>query len=101
LLYFERATFKAVGHRTSDGFVVLKGSTLAIKLQPACPELARRIREKYSNLIDENGLLSVDVLLSSPSAAACFVGGSSLNGNIMWKAEDGRTLREIENGESV
>jgi len=36
-----------------------------------------------------------DVLLSSPSAAAAFVGGSSLNGNELWKTENGISLKNI------
>jgi hypothetical protein len=40
--------------------------------------------------------LKVDLLFSSPSSAAAFVGGSSLSGNIMWKDDAGRTLKEID-----
>ena len=37
-----------------------------------------------------------DVLLSSPSAAAAFVGGTSSKGNELWKTEDGITLKNLE-----
>lgn len=97
LFQFNRSTERATGRRTSDGFVVLKGGTLAIKLQHSCPENVRRYREKCADKIDENGTLTVDVPLTSPSAAAAFVGGSSLSGNLMWKTDDGKTLIEFEN----
>ena len=100
LFYFERASEKATGRRTSEGFVVYKYSILAIKLQHSCPENVRRFREKYADKISSNGVLSDDVLLTSPSAAAAFVGGSSLSGNLMWKTIDGKTLKEVENIEA-
>lgn len=99
LLHFDRSAGKATGHRTSEGFVVLKGSVLSIKLQHSCPENARKFRMKYTDKIDVNGILTEDVLLTSPSAAAAFVGGSSLSGNITWKTADGRTLKDIESKE--
>lgn len=99
LLQFDRPAGKATGHRTSEGFVVLKGSILSTKIQHSCPENARKLRMKYTDKIDVNGILTEDVLLTSPSAAAAFVGGSSLSGNITWKTADGRTLKDIESKE--
>ena len=99
IFYFERSAGKASGRRTSDGFVVYEGSHLSTMLQQSCPENVRRFREKYADKIDENGKLTADVLLTSPSAAASFVGGSSLSGNIMWKTSEGKTLKEVESNE--
>ena len=96
LLYFENANAKATGRRTSEGFVVLKGSILSPKTTKSCPEAAIKARAKYTDKIDENNTLTEDVLLPSPSAAAAFVGGSSLNGNEMWKTKDGITLKNLE-----
>jgi hypothetical protein len=96
LLQYKRTTGFATGRRTSEGFVVLKGSTIVKTIQQSCPENARRFREKYADKVDENGVLTADVLLSSPSAAAAFVSGSSVSGHIMWKTPDGKTLKEIE-----
>ena len=39
--------------------------------------------------------LTADVLLSSPSSAAGFVGGASLSGNALWKDAEGKTLKEL------
>ena len=96
LLNFENANAKATGRRTSEGFVVLKGSILSQKIAKSCPEIAIKARTKYKDKINESNTLMDDVLLSSPSAAAAFVGGSSLNGNELWKREDGRTLNNLE-----
>lgn len=96
LLYFEYSGSKAIGKRTSDGFVVLKGSTLNPQITKACPERAIKDRNKYADLIDDTYTLTADVLLSSPSAAASFIGGASLSGNFKWKDENGVTLGELE-----
>lgn len=81
--------------RTSDGFVVLKGSTINPTMTKSCPERTIKDRKKYAYKIDSNGTLTADVLLSSPSSAAGFVGGASLSGNALWKDADGKTLREL------
>jgi len=96
LLYFRNANAKATGRRTSEGFVVLKGSILSQRIAKSCPEIAIKARTKYKDRINESYTLMDDVLLSSPSAAAAFVGGSSLSGNELWKTEDGRTLKNLE-----
>lgn len=95
-LYFENANAKATGRRTSEGFVVLQGSILSHKIAKSCPEIAIKMRAKYRDRIDEDNTLTEDILLSSPSAAAAFVGGSSLNGNELWKTEEGIMLKNIE-----
>lgn len=95
LLYFENTNAKATGRRTSEGFVVLKGSILSQKITKSCPEIAIKARTKYSDRINKDNALTDDVLLSSPSAAAAFVGGSSLSGNELWKTENGIPLKHI------
>lgn len=95
LLYFENTNAKATGRRTSEGFVVLKGSILSQKIAKSCPEIAIKARTKYSDRINKDNALTDDVLLSSPSAAAAFVGGSSLSGNELWKTENGIPLKHI------
>ncbi|WP_425591848.1 DUF4357 domain-containing protein [Actinomyces procaprae] len=39
------------------------------------------------------------MLFNSPSGAACFVGGASLNGKGAWKDRQGRNLNQIEEAE--
>lgn len=88
---------KAVEKEQADGFVVLKGSTLNPQITKACPEESnKRTATNMLELIDETYTLTADVLLSSPSAAASFVGGASLSGNFKWKDENGVSLGDLE-----
>lgn len=100
VLNYKYEKLKARGQRTSEGFVVFKGSKISSTLTQSCPENVRRFRIKYADKVSDNYILNEDVLLSSPSAAAGFVGGSSLSGNVMWIDNKGRTLKELEEKES-
>ena len=62
----------------------------------SCPERALNDRKKYAAKMDSDNKLTADILFPSPSAAAAFVGGSSLSGNALWKDENGVTLKELE-----
>ena len=96
LLYFNYSDIKATGKRTSDGFVVLKGSSISKQFTKSCPERVFKNREKYSSKIDENSILIENILFKSPSSAAEFVGGASLNGYGKWCNKNGVTLKKIE-----
>ncbi len=101
VLFMEYNGYKATGKRASDGFVVLKGSQINPNVAKACPKRALKDRARYGTYIDENNCLSADVLLSSPSAAASFVGGASLSGNFKWKDENGVTLGQLEGSDKA
>lgn len=88
----------ADGNRTSEGFVVLSGSMIASIDDNTIPVILKERRAK-ANIT--NGILQEDMLFSSPSYAAMFVIGKSANGQTSWKTEEGRTLKEIEEEESV
>lgn len=96
-MYLEYGKGKAIGKRTSDGFVILKGSTINQSLTKSCPERTVKDRNKYADKIDKNNVLTADLLFSSPSAAAGFIGGASLSGNALWKDADGKSLKELIN----
>jgi len=96
MLFFNRTKLKATGRRTSEGFVVFKGSTVVSELQKSCPENVVKLRERYKDKIDGNHILTDDLLFSSPSTAAAFVGGSSLSGNELWKTAGGVSLKNLE-----
>lgn len=96
LLYFDHSGVKATGKRTSEGFVVLKGSQISAKLTKSCPDPTLRNREKYAAKVDENFVLTEDILFTSPSAAASYIGGASLSGNATWRNAQGITLKNIE-----
>lgn len=100
LLYFKRTskkskqTTEATGLQTAEGFVVLKGSMIEVIDSKAIPNSIKKLRKTAS--IDSNNILQEDQLFSSPSYAAAFVYGSSVNGLIYWKNAQGQTLKEIE-----
>ncbi len=97
LLYMEYGKGKGTGKRTADGFVVMKGSTLNSTMTKSCPERTIKDRQKYAGKIDKNNVLIADLLFSSPSAAAAFIGGASLSGNTHWKNAEGKQLKNLIN----
>jgi hypothetical protein len=90
------------GHRTPDGFVVLKGSTAVLQERqkahkwPASIALRKQLIAD-GTLIQKDGFYEFgrDVEFSSPSAAAVIEGGSA-NGLIGWKTQDGRALKDLD-----
>lgn len=98
VLHFDYKKINATGKRTSDGFVVLKGSAIDLTLTNTCPDSAKKNREKYADKINANGVLTADLSFLSPSGAACFVGGASLNGNELWKDATGKPLKNLMKG---
>ena len=95
ILYATRNNAKASGKRVSDGFVVLKGSSITEKTTKSCPDFVLQARNKNKDKIIDNILIE-DILFSSPSSAAAFVCGGSANGNMEWKNIKGVSLKEIE-----
>lgn len=92
------------GKRTTDGFVVFKGSELASSTVPSFPRGFDTLREELIkgdtvNESQEKLILSEDYLFSSPSAAAAVIMGRSANGLLEWKSKSGKTLKEIETSE--
>ena len=98
IFHLEYKKGKATGKRTSEGFVALKGSVINPTMTKSCPEKTVKDRRKYADKIDKNYTLTADILFSSPSGAAGFIGGASLNGNAMWKDANGKSLKDIIKG---
>ena len=95
-------TVHAEGRRTTEGFVVLKGSEV---LQGERAGQLASVKDKREKLATEGVLvlkrpgvyeLKDDQVFPSPSTAASFVYGGAINGRTAWKMKDGRTLAEIE-----
>jgi hypothetical protein len=90
------------GIYTSEGFVVLKGSTGRRENVPSIIGTAtERTREKLlsSDFVTIEGptiTFEKDHLFPSPSAAAITLMGRSANGWLEWKTSSGRTLDELE-----
>jgi len=63
-------------------------------LTRSAPKQVKRLREKYADSINSSFVLTKDIRFTSPSAAAGFVGGASLNGNDYWVTDEGMALGE-------
>ena len=84
-----KGKLKARGILTDEGFVLLKNSEINKKVFQSAPRAAIEKRARLANII-LNNITQEDILFSSQSAAAAFVGGSSLSGNVMWVTDDGK-----------
>ena len=94
---------EARGHRTPDGFVVLKGSTAVLQERQSAknwPAVLATRKQMIADgtLVQKNGFyeFTKDAAFSSPSAAAAVVEGGSANGLIEWRTKDGRVLKELD-----
>lgn len=99
LLYFAMDKYVATCLWNNNGFLLLKGSKIAISSSHSCPNLIVQMREEKSAVINGERILSEDILFASSSAAAKFVAGSSVNGNMCWKNADGILLKNLQKGE--
>lgn len=81
---------------TWDGeqIIVLSGS----KINPivAFPQMSEEIKHMREDrkIVNEQNELLVDVKFTSPSSAAQFVTGRSVNGYIAWRPDDKMSLKE-------
>jgi hypothetical protein len=103
ILICHRKGAEGRGHRTADGFVVLKGSTAVLqeresaKRWPATIVIRKQLIAD-GTLMEKDGFYQFtrDVPFSSPSAAAAVIEGGSANGLIAWRTEGGKNLKELD-----
>lgn len=91
----------ASGELTSDGFVIFKGSKIAISEVNSIPDYVHELRDKLKGngeirIEKDEYTLENDYLATSPSTAAAIVMGRSANGLVEWKLQDGTTLKNYE-----
>ncbi len=91
------------GQRTANGFVVFKGSTAVVKDRPSAAKSPHVVAQRHQliadgTLVEQDGFLvfNKDVEFSSPSAAAVVIQGGSAAGPAVWKTNDGRTLKQLD-----
>lgn len=95
-LRLNRNGVTARGRQTSEGFIVLAGSEIRPELTESCPNAVRKTRELHASDVGSDYRLVKDVLFSSPSGAAGFVTGSSVNGMDAWETRSGVKLKDVE-----
>ncbi len=103
ILFCRLKDAEARGQRTSNGFVVLRGSSAVLEDRPSAqsyPYVLAQRRELIANgvLIEKDGLFvfTKDCEFSSPSAAAAAIHGGSANGLAAWKNADGKSLKQLD-----
>lgn len=100
-LILEVGEIKAFARLTSNGLLVLRGSTMkgneTQALSPTYSKIRKDLIEKGYVEKKENGLEFIqDYEFSSPSQAGAVILGYSVNGRVFWKDNKGKTLKEIE-----
>lgn len=96
----------ARGRRTERGFVVFKDSTAVVAERPSAEAqhpFVVALRKKLcqdGTLVESDGFLvfTRDTEFDSPSAAAAVIHGGGANGLTAWKDENGKSLKELEEG---
>lgn len=88
----------AGGVVVSDGFAVLKGSSIAVSTVPSMPANLSKLRNNLieKGIIDSEWRFVRDHIFTSPSLAAAVVMGRSANGRTEWKTADNKSLKAIE-----
>ena len=107
MLYLKSKGIEATGRDTPAGFIVYAGALMVgdDKIAPSMHDYMRAIRSDLQRqgvfIADGAGFkLKQDYTFNSPSMAACVMLGRAANGRVEWKAKDGHTLKEIQDGES-
>ena len=88
----------AKGMIVSDGFAVMKGSTIAFSTVQSMPDSLKKLRDSLikKEIIDKNFKLTRDYIFTSPSLAAAIVMGRNANGRTEWKNEEHKSIKDIE-----
>ncbi len=97
-LYCKGAGASAKGFASSDGFTVLKDSTVS----SISPSFKTRCKSYYNlrELLESdgtivNGVFQRDYEFSAPSAASAVILGHNSSGNTDWKTENGVMLKDL------
>ena len=90
---------RAGSHRAEGVFdnntvTVMKGSKICtVDAYTDMPQMVKAKRHD-SNIVGDDGVVKHDVTFESPTAAAQFVTGRSVNGYIAWRPENKMSLKE-------
>ena len=88
----------AKGLIVSDGFAVMKGSSVASSTTPSMKRSLIKLRASLieKGIIGQDFKLTRDYIFTSPSLAAAVVMGRNANGRTEWKNEEHKTIKDIE-----
>lgn len=88
----------AKGLLVSDGFAVIKDSTIASSTVPIMSDSLKKLRSSLiqKGIVDKNLKLTRDYIFTSPSLAAAIVMGRNANGRTEWKNDEHKSIKDIE-----
>jgi len=87
-------THSATAEYSDNGITVLAGSQINMELlYPKMPPLVREKRDDRT-IVTADGKLLVDVTFDTPTSAAQFVTGRSVNGYIVWRPDNMMSLKQ-------
>lgn len=100
-LFLNDRNCRAVGNQLADGFTIRAGSTGRSAILSSATGRLKDLRERSEatgGIRMEGDMFRVlrDLPFPSPSAAAQFLTGSSVNGRKLWRDSSGRSINDIE-----
>jgi hypothetical protein len=98
--YIKKKDVQATIKWLNNNAVIQKGSTAALELKSSFPKSLIELRKDlvHKGIMEasgENYVFTIDYKCSSASRASSLVVGTSSNGKLMWKNEEGETLKKI------
>ena len=75
--------------------MLLKGSEICPNISKSAHDFTLKARKLNENKVVDF-ITTEDILFTSPSGAAGFVGGCSLSGNVMWITKDGKSPKDFD-----
>lgn len=94
ILNSRSGTHQAEGIFDSNTVTVNKGSRICLIDSYANLPLRIKAKRHDSNIVGNDGIVMQDIIFDSPTVAAQFVTGRSVNGYIAWRPENKMTLKE-------
>ncbi len=95
ILYMSGKDYNATGKWENEEFVVFRGSKIKKETSSSCKNNILNKRKKFFDENGGNNELKSDMTFRSPSGAASFVSGMSINGWDCWKDENKCSLNDI------
>lgn len=104
-LHIQAKGIAAKGYESSQGFVVLSGSQAVAEEVPSIHRYMSALRQDLlgQGVLQQERthlIFTQDYVFNSPSTAAGVTLGTPSNGRTAWKSADGKTLKEIQEGET-
>lgn len=94
ILKSKKNTHFAIADYSGRGIIILPGSRINTFLSyDAMPKSVKMLRNN-SEIVSQEGEVLKEVTFKSPSAAAQFVTGRSINGYVAWRIDDKISLKE-------